>query len=140
MPGRMKGRCGAFFLATALCGCEFFLSDVATRIRYALIEESARLQASAGETATFSLRPDHWPDACATGQGYRVVLSPYKGGKQVKVGDIFIACKGGGVYYTGLGAESIYVSREIAIEKRTEDELRITLRKTASGTEIVRLD
>jgi len=29
------------------------------------------------------------------------VFSPYKGNKQVAVGDIFVTCKGGGVYYTG---------------------------------------
>jgi hypothetical protein len=132
----------SFALALAFClgGCEYFFSDVATRIRYALLDESARLQSSTSPTASFSLRPDHWPDACPAGQGYRVVFSPYKGNKQVAVGDIFISCKGGGVYYTGLGAESIYVSRELTAEKRTEDELRITLRRTAAGTEIVALE
>jgi hypothetical protein len=131
---------GSLALAVLLCGCEYFLSDVATRIRYALLAESARLQSSADQTATFSVRPDHWPDACPAGQGYRVVFSPYKGNKQVAVGDIFITCKGGGVYYTGLGAESIYVSRELAAEKRAEDALRITLRRTAKGTEVVGLE
>ena len=72
--------------------------------------------------------------------GYRLVLSPYKGGKQVPTGDIVVNCKGGGVYYTGMGSETIYVAEEIAIEKKPEDELRITLRKTAAGTQIVRLD
>jgi predicted alternative tryptophan synthase beta-subunit len=68
------------------------------------------------------------------------VLSPYRGGKQVASGDIVITCKGGGSYYTGMGSETIYVAQEMAIEKNKEDELRITLRKTNSGTEIVGLE
>jgi hypothetical protein len=113
---------------------------VATRIRYAVLEKSAQLKSSTDETATITLRPDHWPDACRKGEGYKLVLSPYKGGKQVATGDIVVTCKGGGSYYTGMGSENIYVSKEIAIEKKTEDELRILLRKTASGTEIVGLE
>ena len=90
--------------------------------------------------APVSLHPDHWPDACPKGMGYRLVLSPYKGGKQVASEDIVITCKGGGSYYTGLGSESIHVAQEMAIEKNAADELHITLGKTAAGTEIVRLE
>jgi hypothetical protein len=72
--------------------------------------------------------------------GYRLVLSPYKGGKQVATGDIVVTCKGGGVYYTGMGSEAVYVLEEMAIEKKPQDELRITLRKTGAGTQIVGLD
>jgi hypothetical protein len=127
-------------VAAFMSGCEYAFSDVATRIRYALLEESTLLHLSKNETVTITLRPDHWPDACRKGQGYRLVLSPYRGGKQVASGDIVITCKGGGSYYTGMGSENIYVAQEIAIEKNTEDELRITLRKTDSGTEVVRLE
>lgn len=130
------------FLLTALVfltGCEYFVSDVATRIRYALVDESARLLASGSETATVSLRPDHWPDACRGG-GYRLTLRPYQGGKYVAVGDIIIDCRGGGGYYTGMGAETIYVTQPLTIDKGTDDALRITLRKTTAGTEIVRLE
>jgi hypothetical protein len=123
-----------------ISACEYAFSDVATRIRYAVLEKSAQLKSSTDETATITLRPDHWPDACRKGEGYKLVLSPYKGGKQVATGDIVVTCKGGGSYYTGMGSENIYVSKEIAIEKKTEDELRILLRKTASGTEIVGLE
>jgi hypothetical protein len=128
-----------FALTVLLCGCEYFLSDVATRIRYALLDESDRLLASSSETSTIRLRPDHWPDACPRGLGYRLSLSPYKGGKQVKTGDIVVTCVGGGAYYTGMGSERLYVSREISIDKKTEDELRITVRKTLAGAEIVGL-
>jgi hypothetical protein len=127
-------------IAALLCGCEYAFSDVATRIRYAVLEESARLRLSSSESSTIALRPDHWPDACRKSMGYRLVLSPYKGGKQVATGDIVVNCKGGGVYYTGMGSEMVYVTEEIAIEKKPEDELRITLRKTGAGTQIVRLD
>jgi len=127
-------------IAALLAGCEYAFSDVATRIRYALLKESALLQLSTKETVTIALHPDHWPDACRKGEGYRLVLSPYMGGKQVASGDIVVTCKGGGSYYTGMGSESIYVALEMTIEKKTEDELRITMRKTQSGTEIVRLE
>ena len=127
-------------IAALMAGCEYTFSDVATRIRYALLEESTLLLLSKNETVTIALRPDHWPDACRKGQGYRLVLSPYRGGKQVASGDIVITCKGGGSYYTGMGSENIYVAQEMAIEKNKEDELRITLRKTNSGTEVVRLE
>jgi len=127
-------------VAAFMSGCEYAFSDVATRIRYALLEESTLLHMSKNETVTITLRPDHWPDACRKGQGYRLVLSPYRGGKQVASGDIVITCKGGESYYTGMGSETIYVAQEMAIEKNKEDELRITLRKTNSGTEIVGLE
>ncbi|HET9405255.1 MAG TPA: hypothetical protein VFO57_11805 [Burkholderiales bacterium] len=127
-------------LAALAGGCEYAISDVATRVRYALVYESTLLDLSGKESAVITLRPDHWPDGCSKGAGYRLVLSPYRGGKQVAVGDIHVDCKGGGVYYTGLGSESIYVVREFAIEKKKEDELRITLRRTPKGTEIVKLE
>lgn len=127
-------------VATFMSGCEYAFSDVATRIRYTLLEKSILLHLSKDETVTIALRPDHWPDGCRKGDGYRLVLSPYRGGKQVASGDIIVACKGGGSYYTGMPSESIYVAQEIAIEKKTEDELRIKLRKTNSGTEIVGME
>jgi hypothetical protein len=126
--------------ALAACACEYAFSDVATRIRYRLLDEGAALLSSNAETATFALRPDHWPDECRQGEGYRLVLSPYKGGKQVATGDIVVTCKGGGIYYTGMGSERIYVAREMAVEKGKEEDLRITLRKTPSGIEIVALE
>jgi hypothetical protein len=127
-------------LVAGVAGCEYALSDVATRIRYRLLAESAALRDSGSETAVIAMQPDHWPDECRRGQGYRLVLSPYKGGKQVATGDIVVNCKGGGGYYTGMGSESIYVAREMWVEKKKDEQLRITLRKTGKGIEIVSLD
>jgi hypothetical protein len=121
-------------------GCEYAFSDVATRIRYRLLAESASLRDSSNETAVVAMQPDHWPDQCRRGQGYRLVLSPYKGGKQVATGDIVVNCKGGGSYYTGMGSENVYVAREMWVEKKNNEELRMTLRKTSAGVEIVSLD
>lgn len=73
-------------LLPLLSGCEYFVSDVATRIRYALLRENAALHSSSELSRTFSIRPDHWPDACPGDQGYTLTLVPYRGGKQVKVG------------------------------------------------------
>lgn len=121
-------------------GCEYVLSDVATRIRYSLLDAKAELQGSQKETLTLALRPNHAPDGCKSGAKYRVVLSPYKGNKQVAVGDIDVYCDGVLRYYTGFGSEEIRVAREMAVEKNAEDEVRITLRKTSSGIEIVGLE
>jgi hypothetical protein len=134
---------GLLLLAIAssalIAGCEYAFSDVATRVRYALVEENIKLQLSTSESATIAIDPDHWPDGCEQGAGYRLVLSPYQGGKQVAVGNIDVYCKNGQRYYTGLGSEQIYVTREMAVEKKSGEEVRITMRKTSAGTEIVAL-
>ena len=126
-------------LSMLMAGCEYLFSDVATRIRYALVAEHARLQSSRSESAIFTVDPDHWPDGCVKGSGYRLVLSPYKGGKQVAVGDIDVYCRNGRHYYTGLGSEQIYVKQEIAVEKQSGEAVLVALRKTAEGTEIAAL-
>ena len=138
----VSGRISATLLVVllALAGCEYFGSDVATRIRYALGDAKAELQKSGKETLTVKLRPNHFPDSCGNAPSYRVTLSPYKGGKQVPVGDIAIDCKGSRQYHTGFGSTDIYVMREMAVEKKADDELRITLRKAAKGVEIVALE
>jgi hypothetical protein len=130
----------AALLPFLLAGCEYFVSDVATRIRYALMREAEALGAATGSTTTFTLRPDHWPDDCPGGSGYRLVLRPYAGGKQVAVGDILISCKDGRRGYgTGFGSERLYVAREISVEKKRDEDLRITLRRTETGIEIAAL-
>ena len=125
--------------ALALGGCEYFISDVATRVRYALDREAKALQSSADAERTFSIRPDHWPDACGGDAGYRLTLSPDRGDKAVASGDIRIDCVHGGPYYTGMGSEAIYVSAELRIDKRADEDLIISLRRSERGTEIVRL-
>ena len=128
-------------LATAaLSGCEYAFSDVATRIRYALVDAEAELHGSRKDTLTITLRPNHAPDGCRDGAGYRVVLSPYRGNKQVAVGDVDVHCNGWRHYYTGFGSEGIYVTRIMTVEKKADEEMRITLRKTSSGIEIVGLE
>ncbi len=125
---------------SAVAGCEYVVSDVATRIRYALLDAKAELRKSGKDTLTITLRPNHFPDSCGKAASYRVVLSPYKGNKQVAVGDIAIDCKGSRQYHTGFGSTEIYVAREMAVEKKADDDLRITLHKTSSGVEIVGLE
>jgi len=134
-----RGLAAAAFLFL-VAGCQYVLSDVATRIRYALNDARNQLQQSEKDTLTIALKPNHAPDACPGGAGYRVVLSPYKGNKQVAVGDIDVHCQRARHYWTGFGSEGIYVTRVLSIEKKADDELRITLRKTPAGVEIVSLD
>lgn len=135
-------RCLAVFLVAAflITGCEYAFSDVATRIRYRLQTALAELRQSPHDELTIALRPDHWPDACPRGGGYRLVISPYRGGKQVAVGDITITCSDGHPYYTGLGSENLSVARDLTVDKRRDEDLRITLRKTAAGAEITTLE
>jgi hypothetical protein len=131
----------ALLVATILItGCEYVFSDVATRIRYRLQTALTELRHSPRDELTIALRPDHWPDACPRGGGYRLVISPYRGGKQVPVGDIMIRCTDGHPYYTGLGSETLYVAQDLTVDKRRDEDLRITLRKTAAGVEITQLE
>jgi hypothetical protein len=137
----MREKSLALLIASSIlmAGCEYAISDVATRVRYALLRADIRMQLSRNETMTITVDPDHWPDGCNKGAGYRLVLSPYKGGKQVAVGDIDVYCGDGHRYYTGFGSEKIYVSQEMAVEKKAGEEVHLTLRKSSSGVEIVDL-
>ena len=122
-----------------MAGCEYAFSDAATRVRYALLKAESGLQLSRNGTTTITVDPDHWPDGCNKGRGYKLMLSPYKGGKQVPVGDIDVYCSDGHRYYTGFGSEKIYVSREMAVDKKAGEEVHITLRKASAGVEIIDL-
>lgn len=117
-----------------LSGCEYAFSDAATRVRYALL--AAQLGIVDGETRVITVDPDHWPEGCYLDSGYRLVLSPYKGGKQVAVGDIFVFCNNGQRYYTGLGSEQIFVSQELSVTKGAGEKVELTLKKTPAGIEI----
>ena len=127
-------------LTIPVVGCEYFVSDVATRIRYHLGDAMQELQKSNRDSIVIALRPDHWPDACPKEGGYRLVITPYRGGKNVAVGDIRITCSSGHPYWTGLGSEKLFVTRELSVNKRRDEDLRITLRKVPAGIEITQLD
>ena len=130
----------AVLATAALTGCEYFVSDVATRIRYRLDDAKAELERSEKATLPITLRPNHRPDSCGSDASYRVTLSPYKGNKKVAVGDIDVLCERRHHYWTGLGSEGIYVTRVLTVEKKADDEVGITLRKTPSGVEITALE
>jgi hypothetical protein len=119
----------------AVAGC----TDIATRIRAEVEDAHARLESSQQESVSVTLRPNHFPDGCQAGAGYRLVIRPYSGGKQVPAGDIDVFCNGWRHYYTGL-SEKIRVPGELSVEKKADDEIRVTLRKTSAGAEIARLE
>lgn len=129
----MRASLAALATVVALSGCEYLVSDVATRIRYKLDDERARLLASDDDTRVVELKPNHWPDSCGKAPRYRVVFSPYKGNKAVAVGDIDVFCEGATHYWTGMGSEKLVVDRELAVVKQADETLRITLRKGGSG-------
>jgi len=130
----------AALLAAALAGCEYLGTDVATRIRQSLVEAKAEMEKSGRESATVVLKPNHWPDGCGAAAGYRITLSPYKGNKEAAVGDITIQCHGTRSFYTGFGSDGISVTRDLRVEKKAGDPVRITLKRARSGVEIVALE
>lgn len=126
---------GAALLVFAAAGC----TDIATRIRFGIEDAHAKAESSSQDSISVVLRPNHSPDGCREGAGYRLVVRPYSGGKQVPAGDIDVFCNGSGHYWTGL-SEKIRVPGELVVEKKADDEIRVTLRKTPAGFEIARLE
>lgn len=125
-------------LALGAAGCEALFSDVATRVRYALVRAEADLGPAVGSTHTFTVDPDRWPDGCG-GKGFRLTLIPYRGGKQVPVGDVDVRCADGHPYWTGFGSPTITLAQELSVAKGPGESVSITLRRTTSGVEIVAL-
>ena len=90
------------------------------------------------ETRTITVTPDHWPEGCG-GVGYKLRITPDDGKKMVKTGDIFVTCDSGHPYYTGVGSERIYVTRELTVAKRSGEPVQIVMRRTDKGVELVEL-
>jgi hypothetical protein len=124
--------------ALILAGCERLVSDIATRVRYALRDAAAELHSSSAEARVVTLTPNGWPDGCKSGARYRLTLSPYKGGKQVPAADIDVLCDGRNHSYTT--GTRLLVARQMSVEKGPDEPVKITLRKTAKGIEIVGLE
>ncbi len=133
-PLKTLACCGSVLLTL---GCEYVGSDIATRVRYALGRETSSFQSSS-ETATITISPDHWPEGCG-GVGYTLRIAPDDGHKQVKTGDIFVTCDDGHPYYTGLGSERIYVTRELTVARKSGESVQIVMRKTDKGVELIEL-
>lgn len=131
-------RIGISGLILMLVGCETLVSDIATRIRYKVRDAAAGLTVGRSVETTITLQPNGWPDGCQPGASYRVTLSPYKGNKAVPVGDITVNCQGWRTYYTGLAG--VTVRKELSVEKKADEPLRLTLKKTTQGIEVVSLE
>lgn len=129
----------ALALATLLAvGCMNLVSDAATRVRYAMLDASDNLDPKPGATITFTVDPDQPPDGC-DGKGFTLKLIPYRGDKQVAVGDIELRCADGHPYWTGFGSEDITLAQALAVDKKPGEKVSITLRRTADGIEIIDL-
>ena len=123
-----------------LAGCEYTISDAATRVRYAFQKaEISSFLLSENETTTITVAPDHWPEGCKKGEGYQLILKPYQGNKQVASGDIVVDCFGENGYHTGFGSEDIVIAQEMTIKKKSGEKVQITLRKSQPGLEIIEL-
>ncbi|MFY9288221.1 MAG: hypothetical protein WAO98_06930 [Alphaproteobacteria bacterium] len=120
-----------------LSGAERLTSDIATRIRYALRDGAGTLALVSDKARAFSVRPNVWPDNCKNAKGYRIVISPYKGNKQVESADINVYCHGGRQFYTGT---ELIVRKKMSVEKSGEEAVIFILGKTEKGTEILSLE
>lgn len=116
-------------------GCETLVSDMATRIRYQLRDAAADMKRRGRVELEVQISPNHWPDNCLPGAGYRVRLLPYRGGKVVPVGDIIVECHGKRHFGTGL--DGVFVADELIVEKDPADPIRFLLRSTPDGIEVV---
>src|SRR5262249_7774028 len=131
----MIRRLALITLLAATSGC----TDIATRIRHEIEEAQAKLETSPQDSISVVLRPNHSPDGCQEGAGYRLVVRPYSGGKQVPAGDIDVFCNGSRHYWTGL-SEKIRVPGQLVVQKKADEEIRVTLRRTPAGFEIAGLE
>ncbi len=120
---------GAFFL-----GFERLVSDIATRIRYALRDGEFLMQATGRDSHVVTLAPNGWPDGCGE-QGFRVVLSPYKGNKVVPAADIDVYC-GKRHYSTGT---ALIVPRGMSVQKPADGSVSLTLARSPAGITITEL-
>jgi hypothetical protein len=134
----LAARMTAGGLALAGASCEYIGSDAATRVRYDLAREAAVFQAMNADSRTITVTPDHWPEGCG-GVGYQLRFTPDDGRKAVRTGDIDVLCDDGHPYYTGMGSERIFVTRELTIAKKSGEPIQIVMRKTDKGIELVEL-
>ena len=122
-----------------MAGCDYTIADAATRVRYALFRAEIWMRLLRSDTLTITVDPDHWPGGCRNNVGYKLVLSPDKGDKQVAGDEILVTCNDRRPHYTGFGTNYIYVAREMAVEKKSGEEVQIALRRSSSRIEIVEL-
>ena len=134
---RLGAAMAAFVLlmVALFLGFERLVSDIATRIRYALRDGELLMLATGRDSHVVTLAPNGWPDGCGE-RRFRVVLSPYKGNKQVPAADIDVHCANRHHYWTGT---LLIVPRQMSVEKEAGGGIALTLTRTPAGITITDL-
>ena len=117
------------------------MTDAATRLGEAIVENAAVLRRESGPSRAFLHRPRSWPAGCQA--GYTVTFQesfhhPTSGGS------LLVGCKGeanfetlGYSYSTTYHLNAVRVPRELAADKEAGTSLRVTLRKQGNAIEVV---
>lgn len=128
-PARAFLAVGAVFLG----GCEFLVSDSASRTAFALRDGARRLAGSGDSTITVRVAPRQWPRGC---QGaYRLTLVP----DSAAVPGLAIRCLPGGPVYTSGDALAQVRTRELlTADLRATEPVTLLLRRNGQEIEVAR--
>jgi hypothetical protein len=120
----------------AVAGCETLISDMATRLAYAVRDGAARLSHSRSETLVLSVAWRSWPDGCPG--GYRV---EWNADNDVKAPGIGVACTSNHHSYgTTYARNFVKVTKALTVTKEKGEPVTIALRKRTDGAiEVVAL-
>ena len=120
-----------FLLALAMtaCGAELLISDMATRLAYAVRDGAAQLRRSKSETLVLSVAWRSWPDGCP--DGYRVEWNPDDDPKAPGIG---VACTTNRrTYGTTHHRNFVKTTRRLQVTKEKGEPVTIGLRKRPDG-------
>lgn len=118
-------------LALGLSGCEFLVSDSASRTAFALREASRRLAASSDSTIVVRVSPREWPRGCHG--AYRLTLAP----DTARVPGLAVHCLPAGPVYTSGGALALVRTRDLQTsEFRAAEPMILLLRRQGQEIEV----
>jgi hypothetical protein len=130
-------RCATLaLLLLAAAGCETLISDMATRLAYAVRDGAARLSRSRSETLVLSVAWRSWPDGCPG--GYRVEWNADNADKTPGVGVECTSTRHS--YGTTYARNFVKVTKALTVTKEKGEPVTIALRKRSDGAiEVVAL-
>jgi len=123
-------------LLLAAAGCETLISDMATRLAYAVRDGAARLARSRSDTLVLSVAWRSWPDGCPG--GYRVEWNADNDARAPGVG---VTCTSKRhTYGTTYARSFVKVTKALTVTKEKGEPVTIALRKRLDGAiEVVAL-
>ena len=135
-PGKRSATLGFLLLAACTAGCETSISDMATRLAYAVRDGAARLARSPSDTLVLSVAWRSWPDGCP--DGYRVA---WNADNDVKAPGVGVECTSTRHSYgTTYARNFVKVTKALTVTKEKGEPVTIALRKRPDGAiEVVAL-